>query len=250
MKPAERATLWRFLSLASLILLWWAVARFAASPLLLPGPERVLAVTWQAVRSGDLPYAMGVTLARVAAAFVLSMLAGSVLGYVAGRSKRADAFLDPWLVVALNLPLLLVVVLVYIWVGLNEVAAVLAVMIAKTPTVMVTLREGARALDPALDEFSRVYRLPLGRRLRRVVWPQMMPYVAAAARGGLSITWKIVLVVELLGRPSGVGFALNLFFQAFDVARILAYGLAFAAVMLALEVFVLQPWERRTNAWR
>ena len=95
-----------------------------------------------------------------------------------------------------------------------------------------------------------MFRLPLWRKLRRIELPQMMPYIAASARSGLSITWKIVLVVELLGRPNGVGFALNLYFQNFDVTGILAYGLAFAAIMLFVEGTVLQPWERSTSAWR
>jgi len=62
---------------------------------------------------------------------------------------------------------------------------------------------------------ARAFHLPRWRRLRFVVLPQLLPYLAAAGRGGLSITWKIVLLMELLGRPSGVGYALNLFFQKF-----------------------------------
>jgi len=78
----------------------------------------------------------------------------------------------------------------------------------------------------------------------------MLPYLAAAGRSGLSITWKIVLLVELLGRPSGVGYELNLFFQDFNVTGILAYGLAFAGLMLLVEAALLQPLERRATAWR
>ena len=80
--------------------------------------------------------------------------------------------------------------------------------------------------------------------------PQLLPYLAAAARSGLSITWKIVLVVELMGRPNGVGFVLNMYFQSFDVTGIVAYGLGFAAIMLVVETALLQPWEKRANAWR
>jgi NitT/TauT family transport system permease protein len=169
---------------------------------------------------------------------------------LAGRSRRVDALVDPWAVVALNLPLLVVVVLAYVWVGLNDTAAILAVAIAKVPTVFVTIREGARSLDRGLEEVGVVYRLSRWRRLRRIRLPQLMPFVAAAARSGLSITWKIVLVVELLGRPNGVGFVLNMYFQNFQVAGILAYGLSFAAIMLVVETAVLQPWELRTSAWR
>jgi len=124
------------------------------------------------------------------------------------------------------------------------------VCISKIPTVVVTLREGARALDPSLDELAQSFALSPLRRWRRIVLPQMAPYLAAASRGGLSVTGKIVLIVELLGRPNGVGFELNLFFQNFDVAGIIAYGLVFALVMLAVESLILQPLERRANAWR
>ncbi len=194
--------------------------------------------------------AMLFTLARVLAAFTLSMVAGTAIGMVAGRSKAANTIIDPWLVIALNLPVLMVVVLVYIWMGLTEAAAILAVCLAKIPTVVVTVREGARALDPALDEVALVFAVPRRRRWPKLLVPQMAPYLAAAARGGLSVTWKIVLIVELIGRPNGVGFELNFYFQTFEVAGIIAYGLVFSLVMLAAEIFVLQPMEQRANAWR
>lgn len=240
----------RALSLLGFVAIWWVAAQMTISPQLLPGPFRVAMFAWKEVLNGALPWNVGITLLRVAAAFGIAMLIGSILGYVAGRFRRVDAVIDPWAVVALNLPVLVVVVLAYIWIGLNDVAAVFAVAIAKAPTVFVTVREGARALDAGLNEVAAAYRLPLWRRLRRIELPQLMPYFAASARSGLSITWKIVLVVELLGRPNGVGFVLNLYFQNFDVAGILAYGLAFAAIMLVVEAAVIQRWERSMNAWR
>jgi NitT/TauT family transport system permease protein len=240
----------RVLSLLGFLALWSVMARLAHSSQLLPIPTRVLAVAWDELLRGSMAHDIAVTLARVLVAFVVSMMAGTIAGYIAGRSARANALIDPWLIIALNLPVLVVVILVYIWVGLNETAAIIAVAIAKTPTVMVTVREGARALDPGLDQIAHVYRLGRLRRWRQLVLPQLAPYFAAAGRGGLSITWKIVLIVELLGRPDGVGFALNLFFQNFNVAGILAYGLVFAAIMLLVEAAALQPWERRANAWR
>jgi NitT/TauT family transport system permease protein len=210
----------------------------------------VAVFAWQDLAAGQMLPAIGATLFRVAAAFVVSMVVGVGIGMVAGRSKAADSVIDPWLVVALNLPVLVVVILVYIWVGLTEAAAILAVSIAKIPTVVVTVREGARALDPAFDELATSFAIPWHRRWWRMILPQMAPYCAAAARSGLSITWKIVLIVELIGRPNGVGFELNILFQSFDVAGIIAYGLIFALLMLGLESLVLRPLEQRANAWR
>jgi NitT/TauT family transport system permease protein len=250
MGRADSAGRDRLFSLLGFVAVWWMGAHLATSPGLLPGPQRVALFAWHECVTGALPAAFAATLSRVAIAFVLAMAGGGVLGYLTGRSARVNAWVDPWVVIALNLPVLVVIVLAYIWVGLNDAAAILAVVLAKAPTVVVTVREGARALDTGLAEMARAFRLPLRRRLRFVVLPQLLPYLAAAGRSGLSITWKIVLLVELLGRPSGVGYELNLFFQNFNVTGILAYGLAFAGLMLVIEGAVLQPLERRATAWR
>ncbi len=86
--------------------------------------------------------------------------------------------------------------------------------------------------------------------LRHVVLPQLTPYLFAAARSGLALIWKIVLVVELLGRSNGVGFQIEEYFQLFDVTDILAYTIAFSAVVQVVEWGVLQPLEQRALRWR
>jgi NitT/TauT family transport system permease protein len=200
--------------------------------------------------SGALPASMGATLARVAASFALAMSFGTAIGYAMGRSRVFDIAADPWLVLLLNLPALVVIILAYIWFGLGEAAAIGAVALNKLPNTVVVIREGARALDPGLDELASAYRFGPWKRIRHVLAPQLAPYVAAAARSGLSLVWKIVLIVELLGRPNGVGFEIGVAFQLFDVKRILAYALAFVVVMLAIETVLVQPLERHVSRWR
>jgi NitT/TauT family transport system permease protein len=238
-----------FLSPLILVAAWQAASLFV-DPRLLPGPARVAAFLVGEFRSGDLAYHLGATLARVAAAFLLSMLVGSAIGIFLGRNRMANRLLDPWVVLFLNIPALVIIVLAYIWFGLNEAAAIGAVALNKIPNVVVTMREGARALDPRYGELAAVYRLSAIDRFRHVVLPQLQPFIAAASRSGIALIWKIVLVVELLGRSNGVGFQINLFFQLFDVAAILGYTLAFVAVMLAVEGFVLQPYEKSVRRWR
>jgi NitT/TauT family transport system permease protein len=72
----------------------------------------------------------------------------------------------------------------------------------------------------------------------------------ASARNGLAVIWKIVLIVEFLGRGSGVGFQIHLYFQLFEVGHVLAYALAFTAVMLAVEYALLRPMDLRSRRWR
>lgn len=240
---------WRLLSLGLLIAAWYAGSQFAGERLL-PAPQVVALAMLDEARSGALALNLGVTLARVAAAFIIAMALGCALGLLMGRSRVSDRLGDPWLIVLLNLPALVIIVLAYIWAGLTEIAAVSAVALNKLPIATVTVREGARSLDTALDEMAQVFRMRAWTRIRHIMLPQLAPYLAAAARSGLSLVWKIVLIVELLGRPNGVGFEIGVAFQLFDVTRILAYALAFVAVMLAVETLLVQPLERHIARWR
>ncbi|HLH88502.1 MAG TPA: ABC transporter permease [Xanthobacteraceae bacterium] len=228
----------------------WLIGSALAGPQMLPGPDAVAQVIVTEARSGALFLNLAVTLARVVLAFALAMAFGTALGIAMGRMRAADRVGDPWLLILLNLPALVVIVLAYIWGGLTETATIAAVAVNKLPNTVVTVREGARALDPTLDEMARVFAMPRWRAFRHVMLPQLFPYLAAAARSGLSLVWKIVLVAELLGRPNGVGFEIGIAFQLFDVTRLLAYALTFTALVLAIETFLVQPLERRASRWR
>ncbi|QIB35336.1 ABC transporter permease [Ancylobacter pratisalsi] len=248
MSTAFRLLLTAF-SLLMLVLVWQVAAWWLASPLL-PGPPAVMKAMEQAAAQGALQTNIAITLARVAVSFALAMVVGSAVGIMLGRSRQLNELFGPWLIVLLNLPALVIIILCYVWFGLTEVAAITAVAINKIPNVAVTMREGAAALSRDLDEMARVYRIPAFKALRDVTLPQLVPFFTASARSGLALTWKIVLVVELLGRSNGVGFALQTAFQLFDVATVLAYALAFTVVVQFIEIALLQPWERWANRWR
>jgi NitT/TauT family transport system permease protein len=236
-------------SLLGLCLLWSLAASLWPSRAF-PPPGEVWRVLVDETASGELPFHLGATLGRVAAAYVVAMVVGSAIGVLLGSYRRADNLFNPWVVLFLNIPALVVIVLAYIWFGLNEAAAIGAVAVNKIPNVVVTMREGARALDPRYAELAAVYRFSVLDRIRHVLLPQLQPYLAATSRSGIALIWKIVLVVELLGRSNGVGFQIYLYFQLFDVAAILAYTLAFVAVMLFVELLLVQPIERHASRWR
>jgi NitT/TauT family transport system permease protein len=239
----------RLFSLLLLLALWQGAALFA-DPRRLPGPVPVFEAMAHEAESGALFTNLGATLARVAASFLLAMSLGAALGYAMGRRRALDRLFDPWLVILLNLPALVVIVLAYLWAGLTEAAAIGAVALNKLPNAIVVMREGARALDHELDEMAEVFRLRPAARLRHIVLPQLSPYIAAATRSGLSLVWKIVLVVELIGRSNGVGFEINMAFQLFDVRLLLAYAIPFVLLMLGVETLLVQPFERYVSRWR
>lgn len=242
----------RWLATVSLLLFvgLWQTLSLALHSNTLPGPVHVAEVFWQAVASGELPFHLGATLARLLISFAISMLLGCAIGFYLGRNQVLNAFFDNWLVIFLNVPALVTIILCYVWFGLQEWAAILAVVINKLPNVIVTIREGARSLDLDLLEMAQSYRLGKRKTFICVIWPQLHPFVMAATRSGLALIWKIILVVELLGRSNGMGYQLHLFFQLFDVASLLAYTCAFVAVIQLIELLILKPLDRKAQGWR
>lgn len=126
--------IWAGSSLAALLLVW-SVSAGALDSRFFPAPLTVLAALLVEWRSGDLFFHLSATLARVLVSFTLAMIIGSVIGIALGQYKKADRFFDSWLILMLNLPALVVMVLCYIWFGLTDFAAILAVIINKVPNV-------------------------------------------------------------------------------------------------------------------
>lgn len=193
---------------------------------------------------------LGITLWRVFLSFIISMVLGVIFGIMMGRFPRLNELSDPLLILALNIPALVTILLCYLSIGLVETAAVTAVALNKIPTVVAMIREGARVIDNDLMDVAKVFRLSPTKRFFNVFLPQLYPYIMASARTGLSLIWKIVLVVELLGRSNGVGFKLHTMFQFFDIAGILAYTFAFVTVIFLLESLLFRPLDKVVSRGR
>lgn len=242
----------RIVAVASiaLLLLVWHVGSLIAVTEALPSPLDVFAAIFETARSGELFYHTGITLWRVVASFIISMLFGMAVGFMMGYFKTLDTLLDPWLIFFLNIPALVVMILAYVWLGLTEVAVIVAVAVNKIPNVVVTIREGVRAMDRDLQQMARVFQFGKWKTLKHVVIPELSPYIAAATRSGIALIWKIVLVAELLGRSDGVGFQLHLQFQLFNITHVIAWGLVFVVIMQVVELSLLRPFESYATRWR
>ena len=239
----------RIVSILTIFILWQALS-IAIDSDVLPSVIDVIKSMYFHIFEGELLSHLLITLTRVLITFIIAMFIGVVFGILMGLYKKVNSFFDTLLIIGLNVPALVTIILCYIWFGLTDFAALLAVIINKVPMVIVTIREGARAMDSKYTQLVEVYQISKKEKIKHIFLPQLYPYIMVSARNGLSLIWKIVLVVELLGRSSGIGFQLSMFFQFFDITSILAYSMSFIIVILLIESFILRPLEERTNAWR
>lgn len=232
-----------------ILVLWQGIAIFTNSEVF-PSIIDIFKALYEHTFEGELITHLLITLYRVFITFIITMIIGVFFGILMGVYKKIDNSLDFLLILGLNIPALVIIVICYIWFGLNEFAAILAVVLNKTPVVIVNIREGVRAVESKYFQLAQVYQMEKKDVFYKIFLPQIYPYIMASTRLVLSLVWKIVLVVELLGQSEGVGFAISMFFQFFDITSIFSYTLAFVFVILLIESLILKPLDSKINFWK
>ena len=183
-------------------------------------------------------------------AFAVALTVGVALGASMGLVRRVDALLQGWLLTTLTVPRILLFVVAYLLLGLNDRALVVALVITVLPTIIVAVREGTRAIDGGLIEMARAFRRNRLMIWWRIIFPQITPYVVGTARGALALTWKMVVLGELLGRTSGVGYQIAFHFQFFNMRGILGYGLTMMALLAFVDIVIMGALQQRAFRWR
>ena len=238
-----------FLPIFLLIIIWQSASLLANTDVF-PSVVDILKSFYEHLVHKDLIFHVAITLKRVLIAFFIAMFLGVVLGIMMGLSSKINLFFDIFLIIGLNIPALVTIIICYIWFGLTDFSAILAVIINKIPIIVVNIREGVKSMDKKYLQLALVYSLSSKDIIKNIYLPQIYPYIMATTRLTISLVWKIVLVVELLGRSDGVGFQIAMFFQDFDITSIFAYSFAFIFIVILIEKMILNPIENRVKKWR
>ena len=238
-----------FLPIFLLIIIWQSASLLANTDVF-PSVVDILKSFYEHLVHKDLIFHVAITLKRVLIAFFIAMFLGVVLGIMMGLSSKINLFFDIFLIIGLNIPALVTIIICYIWFGLTDFSAILAVIINKVPIIIVNIREGVKSMDKKYLQLALVYSLSSKDIIKNIYLPQIYPYIMATTRLTISLVWKIVLVVELLGRSDGVGFQIAMFFQDFDITSIFAYSFAFIFIVILIEKMILNPIENRVKKWR
>jgi NitT/TauT family transport system permease protein len=239
----------RVISVLVLLLIWQLIALFM-KPTILPGPITVFAQIGQNLTVPNTYYQLAVTMERVLGGMVISVTVGIIVGLIMGLSKLGEDLLDTWVLIFFTIPAIVYGILCILWFGLNDFSAILAVGVGATPAIAINIWQGTKAIDHDVIHMAKAFRYSRRSILVRIIVPQLVPYILAALRYALGVSWKIVTVVELLGLSSGVGYTLSYWFGNFNMTQVLAWTLLFTSMLLLIEFAILKPIENRLTRWR
>ncbi|WP_375002396.1 ABC transporter permease [Aeromicrobium sp. CTD01-1L150] len=232
------------------LLVVWGAASAWIGPDILPGPVAVSERLINVVLYEDFVRHMAATIARVMTGLVASLSIATVLGIAMGLSRNAERFLDGLILLGRVMPGLAWALLALMVVGVSGRAPIFAVLLAVTPLLTLQIWEATKALDSDLFRMARVFDATRMMVFRQVVVPATLPSIVGGAKLGLTLSWKVVVLAELFGVTSGVGAEINRNFQIFSLDGVLAWALAFGAVMALVEYAIIGPIYSRLTRWR
>lgn len=145
---------------------------------------------------------------RILAGFLLAVAGGLVLGAAGARWRRVRIFVEPVMQLIRAMPVASFVILALLWVR-GENLSVVVSFAHVLPVVYAGVLAGIADTDPQLLEMARVYRLPLGARLRYIWLPGVFPSFSESCIAAMGMCWKSGVSAEVIGLPDhSVGDAL------------------------------------------
>lgn len=214
-----------------------------------PGVLEIGESLFTILTTGETYDALLLTLRRLLIAFVAATLVGVTIGALMGFSKSFEAFMRPLVVIGLAIPDPMYFILALLLLGTAEHVGMLALILAVIPFVVHGADTGVRNRDRGLDEMSDVYRLSRRSYWVDVLGRQIAPIAVASMRTSLAFSWKIVVLMEALTQPEGIGAEIYYSFRLLRPDDMIAYALLFGIIMKIIEVVVFAPLDRRTGDW-
>ena len=199
----------RLAALAVWIVLWQAAAMtLGHGGLFLATPGQTLAALARIAPTAGFWQRIAFSALRILAGFLLAVAGGLVLGAAGARWRRVRIFVEPVMQLIRAMPVASFVILALLWVR-GENLSVVVSFTHVLPVVYAGVLAGIADTDPQLLEMARVYRLPLGARLRYIWLPGVFPSFSESCIVAMGMCWKSGVSAEVIGLPDhSVGDAL------------------------------------------
>jgi len=241
----------------ALLYLVGSQVRSAANPddKLLPTPARLAETlrTYAAhedVRSGQVLFWVdtAASLERLTLALVISAALGLLIGLAVGTVPVLRAALAPFVAALAMIPPLAILPILFIVLGLGELAKVALIVIGLTPVIArdISLRAGelpAEQLVKAQTLGASSWQL-----VSRVILPQMWPRLIDVVRLQLGAAWLFLIAAEAIASTDGLGYRIFLVRRYLAMDVILPYVAWITLLALVID-WLLRQLRARAFAW-
>jgi NitT/TauT family transport system permease protein len=216
MTPTSRSALIRNGSVASAALLvlfliaWeWGPGLLGIPSFIIPPASMVFQEFTRMLSVNHLLFHTGITAAEVLIGFALGSLLGAVFGYLLGISPVAEFALSPYILALQIAPKVAFAPLFILWMGFTIYPKILVAVLIVFFPVMVNVLTAIRGIDPDLINLARSFTASRSQIFWKIEFPSSMPPMFASLRIGATLAVVGVVVGELVGGNSGLGYLLT-----------------------------------------
>jgi taurine transport system permease protein len=242
------------LTLLSIFLAWYAVARFRLVPeLFVPHPASVWEAFWEILTEGyrdrTLLEHLGASLYRVCAGFLLGVVTAVPLGLAIGYSTRVQAVFDPLIEFYRPLPPLAYYTLLVLWLGIENASKIALLYLAAFPPLSVSAMAGVRGVSPERIQSAQSLGASRWQVFRHVIFPSCLPDIFTGMRVSIAFTYTTLVAAEMVAATSGVGW------MVLDASKFLRSDVIFVGnIVMGLTGIALDRLirvaERRVVPWK
>ena len=244
-RDKERYAPW--LMLAVILLLWELICRgFGVSEFIFPAPSRIVSELWEyrGTIAGHAWRTFWVTMVG----FGISIVVGTLLGFLIGSSRTAYAAFYPLMTGFNALPKAAFVPILVVWFGIGVGPAVLTAFLISFFPITVNIATGLATLEPELEDVLRVLGAKRWDVLVKVGLPRSMPYFYGSLKVAITLAFVGTTVSEMTASNEGIGYLLISAGSSMRMALAFA-GLVVIGAMAMIMYELFAVIEKRTTGW-
>lgn len=227
----------------------WQIAAGLAASVYFPTPWQIAHHGWHLWFTGDTLYAdILPSLARVLGGWAIAVVLGVAVGTALGRTRTGMQYVGALFAFfrAMPSPALLPVFIVLAGLD-NDMKLALIVFGCVWPVLLNTV-DGVRSVDPVKTDTARSYRIPRVQWVTMVVLPAALPKIFAGLRLSLAIAVILMVVSEMVGDTTGIGYRLRFAQTQFAFLDMWAWITLLGIIGYGLNTALLAV-ERRVLRW-
>ena len=255
-KPSASASRWsgtivpRLITGLTIVLVWECVVR-AFAPAYVAKPSTVVLAIPKVITDPAFLQALGSSMTAVAEGLAITIVVGTVLGLLMGRSTTFDRIFRVYINGFNAMPMIIVLPLFSLWFGYSSAARVATIIFAAIFAITMNVADGARSVPREYLEVSRSFRSGRLRMLTDIVLPASMPYLLAGFRLAAGRALIGAVVAEFFLSVGGLGYYILYNSRSYHHNEAFVGVLLLAAFGVGFELLVnwatrrFMPWYRR-----
>ena len=198
----------RLAAAAFWLAVWQCAAMAVGQEVFLVSPVQAGYTLLQLLPQAEFWQRVGFSSGRILLGFGLGVVVSVFLAAAAQAWHAAEVLLAPVLQLVKATPVASFIILALVWVSGKSLSILISFLMV-LPVLYGAVRTGLESADPQLLEMARVFRLPLGRRVKAIWLPAVLPAFRQGCSVALGICWKSGVAAEVIGLPDGsIGDAL------------------------------------------